>query len=148
MACGSFLCDDMGLGKSIHGLSVGQVLYNYSELSYLLVEATPDPDGARRGTRSNTHRGNGQAVPSQDAIKRMFSIYCGCREVVRRDPCSIMCLTAYPHCPPSIISRGKASLLLLLLLESPLHLRIWHLAMCPSISLSYAISSRITNNSA
>ena len=86
MACGSFLCDDTGLGKSIHGLFVGQVLYNYSEPSYLLVEATPDPDGARRGTRSNTHWGNGQAAPSQDAIERIFSIDCGCREVVREGP--------------------------------------------------------------
>ena len=42
-ACSGFLCDDMGLGKTIQGLAVGQILHNYSQLSYLLMEAIPHP---------------------------------------------------------------------------------------------------------
>jgi hypothetical protein len=54
-ACGGFLCDDMGLGKTIQGLAVGQILHNHSQLSYLLMEAIPNPDGTRTNKRSIMH---------------------------------------------------------------------------------------------
>jgi hypothetical protein len=47
-ACGGFLCDDMGL-------AVGQILHNHSQLSYLLMEAIPNPDGTRTDKRGIMH---------------------------------------------------------------------------------------------
>jgi hypothetical protein len=77
LACGSSLCDDIGPGKPLC-LSVGQALHNHSKLLCLLMEATPNTDGARTDTHGNIHRGKGQTghCHSQDAIKRTFSIYC------------------------------------------------------------------------